>query len=279
MANLPSRMASIKNAEGGDAGGSATATSNGPANEVLVPNKSTLVEEDVGIGTGSPSLASRGTESGSSATRVGINGRDYTRDRTMSPPLGSASSAGGGDRNGGGNLAGMTSPISTTSSSFGPNGISKLVNGDGPRSGKGESEYFDKISLGRASEASSIGTRFLGNYASGAPSASGNEGGRRSVSVLSSPSLFRVTQSDYMVRENQWEDEEMEKMRSDYEYKIATMQKKITNLENDLADVREEARSKEADAERARDLEDDLKNLRKVSIGSFSSARFVGRRV
>lgn len=59
--------------------------------------------------------------------------------------------------------------------------------------------------------------------------------------------------------------EDQEKMKRDYEYKIATMQTQITNLQRDLGDSEEkERRWKEGEA-RVRQMEEELIGLRRVS--------------
>lgn len=65
--------------------------------------------------------------------------------------------------------------------------------------------------------------------------------------------------------------EETEKMRRDYEYKIATMQTQITNFQRDLGEAAEnEKKRKESDA-RVRQLDEELLDLRQVRWISIKS--------
>ncbi|KAH8922703.1 hypothetical protein BT69DRAFT_1350702 [Atractiella rhizophila] len=152
------------------------------ASEVLVPNKSVLVEDD------GPSLP----------------GNDE-----MSPQLYTASPPR------------YNNPL--------PNGLStkNSRNLDSPDTkSKAESDYFDKLSIGRGSEASSVGGRFLGNFA--------------------------AEKADDRVSK-----EEMEKMKSDYEFKLATLQRRFEGAEKDLEREREERRR---DAEDKLNLETELRS-------------------
>ena len=130
------------------------------ANEVLVPNKSTLVEEDVGL------------------------------------------------------------PASPDPRDVDPE------NGAGARSNGIDRDFSDKVSMGRASEASSIGTKFFGGY--------GHSNDRRSVR-LQIP--FR---GEANLPFPQMDLEDVGKIRSDYEYKIATMQQRQATLEREVEDLRAE---------------------------------------
>ncbi|KAF8813736.1 hypothetical protein BYT27DRAFT_7180495 [Phlegmacium glaucopus] len=56
--------------------------------------------------------------------------------------------------------------------------------------------------------------------------------------------------------------EDQEKLRRDYEYKIATMQTQITNLQRDLGDNAEHERKRTESESRVRQLEEDLANMR-----------------
>jgi len=58
--------------------------------------------------------------------------------------------------------------------------------------------------------------------------------------------------------------EEEEKIRREYEYKIATMQNKIAGLERDLEDADERGRSNAGGNARAAQLEQELNEFRKV---------------
>ena len=91
-------------------------------------------------------------------------------------------------------------------------------------------DYYDKISFGRASVASDRSARVVGGRASAAP----NEDG--------------------------------EKMRRDYEFRIATMQSRIASLEREIEDSDVRALQHEQSDQRIRQLEDDLDKFRRVSV-------------
>lgn len=59
---------------------------------------------------------------------------------------------------------------------------------------------------------------------------------------------------------------DQEKMRRDYEFKIATMQTQITNLQRDLGDAAETERKWQEGEARVRQLEDELSTFRRVSL-------------
>ena len=88
-------------------------------------------------------------------------------------------------------------------------------------------DYYDKISFGRISVASDRSAR--GGRASAAPHEDG------------------------------------EKMRRDYEFRIATMQKRIASLEREIEDGDVRTRQLELSDQRIRQLEDDLDKFRRVS--------------
>jgi len=64
------------------------------------------------------------------------------------------------------------------------------------------------------------------------------------------------------VRTNASEDQE--KLRRDYEYRIATMQTQITNLQRDLGDNAEHERKRKESESRVRQLEEELASMRQV---------------
>ncbi len=88
-------------------------------------------------------------------------------------------------------------------------------------------DYYDKISFGRASVASDRSAR--GGRASAAPNDDG------------------------------------EKMRRDYEFRIATMQSRIASLEREIGDGDVRTRQLELSDQRIKQLEDDLDKFRRVS--------------
>ncbi|KAI0363111.1 hypothetical protein BV20DRAFT_204698 [Pilatotrama ljubarskyi] len=179
---------------------------------MIIPNKSTIAEEDIEV--------------------------PYGRD-----PRDSSSTAVNRDRNGGGasdsEREGDPSPRSPPAAGLG--GLSGLsarlqaADGDDDEGAGGRSgdDYYDRMSYGRQSaasdrsaSASGIGSRMLG--------------GRASVTG-----------------------EEQERMRRDYEYKIATMQTRITGLERDLEDVQERELKWLDGEQRVRAMEQELDELRR----------------
>lgn len=144
--------------------GPATATSG-----MIIPNKSTIAEEEINVPYGNDDEDTRdmdGSESGDTSP-------------AKAPQL---------------------EPIRSNSQGFGGLGNTLINTPISPtEDGRGQSEYYDQLSLGRASVASS---------------------------VLNGS---RATREDR---------EAAEQMRSEYEFKIATMQNKIATLEADLATVR-----------------------------------------
>jgi hypothetical protein len=62
--------------------------------------------------------------------------------------------------------------------------------------------------------------------------------------------------------------EDQEKMRKDYEFRIATMQTQITTLQRDLGDAGDKERKVKEGEARVRQMEEELMSLRRVSISS-----------
>jgi hypothetical protein len=91
-------------------------------------------------------------------------------------------------------------------------------------------DYYDKMSFGRASVASDRSARVVGGRASTAPNDDG------------------------------------EKMRRDYEFRIATMQSRIASLEREIEDGDVRARQIEQSDQRMSQLENDLDKFRRVSL-------------
>jgi hypothetical protein len=129
------------------------------------------------------------------------------------------------------------SPLSPRSPPAGLSGLSArlkgvdddegVVSGAGGRSGD---DYFDKYGRSSVNSDRSIGNGMAARVA-----------GRASVS------------------------EDQEKIRRDYEYKIATMQTQITNLQRDLGDVGEKERRWREGEAKVRQMEEELVGLRRVS--------------
>ncbi|KAL4071264.1 hypothetical protein V8B97DRAFT_1962186 [Scleroderma yunnanense] len=185
----PSASASIRSDSSGTTNAqSATATSG-----MVIPNKSTIAEEDIEVPFG------REIRDSSIMT---IDDRDRSQERGRA---GDADAGTDGENDGG--MVGL-SGLSGLSARLRSQGD---LDDDGVRSGE---DYFDKMSIGRASVTSDrsagglpgLGSRILG--------------GRASVGG-----------------------DEHERLRREYEFKIATMQNRITTLERDLANAeqREEA--------------------------------------
>lgn len=181
---------------------------------MIIPNKSTIAEEEIEVPYGREVRDS-------SSTAIDDRGRD--RDRSMERSRDSDSE---GEGAGSGGLAGLSGLSARLQAVEGDD-----EDGIGARSGD---DYFDKMSFGRASVASDrsngaagIGARMLG--------------GRSSVGG-----------------------EEQERMRRDYEYKIATMQSRLSGLERELEDVRQREQKWSEGEERVRAVEEELRDLRQV---------------
>lgn len=177
-----------------------TAAPTTAANEVIIPNKSKVIEEDISLpASTAPSQSSnlpqqRGAY-GNYANQNGYSGRK-SNDRER-PGLNGNNSQ-DSDRD-------PPSPSIPEPPRRPSNETPRLGNGNGPL--LPTSPDWNN-SLARASEASSLGTRLIGGYGN---SSTPSEGGLR-----------------------EWESDEIEKLKSDYEYKIATMQNRMTGLEKDL---------------------------------------------
>lgn len=182
---------------------SESTTSNGNAQSatsgVIIPNKSTIAEEEIEVPYG------RQIRDSSSTAMLDDGDRDRNTDveQESSPMVG---------------LNGLRARFKQVDEEDNPptrNGV--------PSSGE---DYFERMSYGRTSVASD-----------------------RSVSKVPG--------------------EEEEKIRREYEYKIATMQNKITGLERDLEDADEKGRSNAGGNARAAQLEQELNEFRRVRLTSF----------
>ena len=145
--------------------GPATATSG-----MIIPTKSTIAEEEINVPYGNDDDDTRDLDGSESGDTSPAKGPRVETNRANSQGFGGL-----------GNTL-INTPISPT------------------EDGRAQSEYYDQLSLGRASVASSS---------------------------LNGP---RATREDR---------EAAEQMRSEYEFKIATMQNRIATLEADLASARE----------------------------------------
>lgn len=176
---------------------------------MIIPNKSTIAEEEIEVPYGREVRDSTGTA---------VDERERSRERGRETDT----DADDDFRSPGGGLGGLS-------------GLSARLQADddedeGAMSGsRGADDYYDKMSFGRASVTSdrSAGGRAL----SGRASVGGEEG---------------------------------ERIRRDYEYRIATMQKRITDLERDLEDAQLREQNWGQSAERVRAMEEELEELRRV---------------
>ena len=182
---------------------SESTTSNGNAQSatsgVVIPNKSTIAEEEIEVPYG------RQIRDSSSTAMLDDGDRDRHTDgdRDSSPMVGGLNG-----------LSARLKHVSEEDNHPTRNGV--------PSTGD---DYFDRMSYGRTSVASD-----------------------RSASKVPG--------------------EEEEKIRREYEYKIATMQNKITGLERDLENADERGRSSADGNARAAQLEQKLKEFKKVRLGS-----------
>ncbi|KAI5118308.1 hypothetical protein M0805_006476 [Coniferiporia weirii] len=207
--------------------------------EVIIPNKSTIAEEDIEV--------PYGRERESSSTAVGGRASRSPDTRERSPDQRMDTDGEGITDN---EPSSSRSPQMEAGGLGGLSGLSARLR-DRPVeeededswSGQGRSgeEYFDKLSLGRASVASD---RSLGLGQSSRVSASINPG--------RSSKAGGAFEAD------------LESLRRDYEYKIATMQSRLTGLERSLEDAEERERRLRASAgdEKVKLLEEEVKVLR-----------------
>lgn len=168
---------------------------------MIIPNKSTIAEEEIEVPYGRETRESGSTE---------------PRNRSHSPDADEVDEERDGDEMGVG--------LSALSRRLVASGTD-----DEPSMGAGGDEYFEKMSFGRASVNSDRSLR--------------DRGGGRSSALQGG--------------------EESERIRRDYEFKIATMQTRIAGLEREVEDAGERERLKEGD-ERVLALEDELEELRRV---------------
>jgi hypothetical protein len=189
---------------------SESTTSNGNAQSatsgVIIPNKSTIAEEEIEVPYG------RQIRDSSSTAMLDDGDRDRNTDgeQDLSPMVGG--------------LNGLSARLKQVDEEDDPptrNGV--------PSTGE---EFFDRLSYGRTSVASD-----------------------RSVSKVPG--------------------EEEEKIRREYEYRIATMQNKIANLERDLEDADEKGRNNVDGNARAAQLEQELNEFKRVRLILSHSFVFV----
>ncbi|KAG6333822.1 hypothetical protein ID866_5270 [Astraeus odoratus] len=204
----PSASASIRSDSSGATGAqSATATSG-----MIIPNKSTIAEEDIEVPFGREIRDSSGTA---------IDDRDRSQER---------------GRNGDGDAG---TDVEDNSTMVGLSGLSARLRSQGDfddDGGRSADDYFDKVSLGRTSVTSD---RSAGGHQS---LTSRMMGGRASVGG-----------------------DEQERLRREYEFKIATMQQRIVALERDAANAEQRDKELRDSQQRARLLEEELDGFRKAS--------------
>ncbi|BGO96598.1 Cell polarity protein [Rhodotorula toruloides ATCC 204091] len=168
-------------------------------NDVVVPNKSTMVVEDP---SPSPSIHRGPSQPSSGPTSPADPAHALTSSANIPPA--SVSSTSGGFNYGSGGGPASASLRSPPLSGHEDRGMQSLQSSAGPGSG-----------LNRASEASSVGTngRFFGGYAGSQAGAS--EAVRRS-----------------------WEGEPLDKIRSSYEYKLTMLQNRVSELERENEELK-----------------------------------------
>ncbi|GAA5993547.1 hypothetical protein JCM11641_002865 [Rhodosporidiobolus odoratus] len=196
-------------------------------NDVVVPNKSTMIVEEPGARNIFTSASVNGPVS--PTYEAGPEGRRGSIERSLSPPI--PNSNGNGFNFGSGGRSLLASPPL----------------GGGRRSqdrdrGDEEEELADKPSFGRSSgqgghlsrvsETSSLGTKFFGGYAGSA--AASEAGGRRSW--------------DY-------EQQAIEKVKSEYEYKLTMLQNRVAELERENEDAASALRGRGEQEDRLKDAE------------------------
>ncbi|KAK4705575.1 protein SPA2, partial [Phenoliferia sp. Uapishka_3] len=192
---------------GGRAPTTPTSTSNATTNDVVVPNKSTMIVEESsssmdGSGGGYENGNGNGNGHGNGGGG-GMRGLQNESPTKSSPRVGynhqsqhSTSGSYGGQNN------------ARPSSDDDREQLSYEMGGSPMQGGKGGQGMAGAAS--RASQTSSIGTRFIGNYAGS------DNGGRRS-----------------------WENEDLEKVKSDYEYKLTMLQSRMAEVQRENDDMRD----------------------------------------
>ncbi|EJD07954.1 uncharacterized protein FOMMEDRAFT_138038 [Fomitiporia mediterranea MF3/22] len=205
--------------------------------EVIIPNKSTITEEEIEVPyarereSSSTAVGGRNSRSPdvrdhSPDQRGDTDGEGITDSSARSPQL---------EVSGLGGLSGLTARLRERT----------LDEDDEDWSGQGRSgeEYFDKMSFGRASVASDR-------------SASGGPGQSSRVSTSMNSGRMSKTGGSF--------DVDVEALRREYEYKIATMQSRITTLERSVEDAEERGRrfAKNDKDEKTKVLEEEIKLLR-----------------
>ncbi|GAA6004285.1 hypothetical protein JCM10207_000650 [Rhodosporidiobolus poonsookiae] len=227
---------------------SASLSSAVPAgNDVVVPNKSTMMVEEPGFPPASSSSSSAISpppasplDGPSAEDRRGsveralspppVNYGTGGRSLLASPPLGS-----GHDDD--------AEELAPSATAAGAAGSPRLGGPGGARGmqsqGQGQGQGGQGGHQSRASETSSIGTRFFGGYAGSA--AASEAGGRRSW--------------DY-------DPAALDKVKSEYEYKLAMLQNRVGELERENDDAAAALRGRQGDMDRIRELEREVGEVR-----------------
>lgn len=209
---------------------------------MIIPNKSTIAEEDIEVPYGRDARDSTATATDERDRDRGEADADSANEWKI--PL-----------NGLGGLSGL----SGLSERLGRPDTDDEERASAPGAGRND-DYFDKMSLGRASVASDRSVGGAGAGVGGAGSRLGPNGGSRSGSAAGNNNLGGG--------------EDQERMRRDYEYKIATMQSRIQGLERDLGDQGSKERKWKDGEDRVRQMEEELTGLRRVSVLSLYIASF-----
>ncbi|KAG9038295.1 component of the polarisome [Tulasnella sp. JGI-2019a] len=198
-------------------GAPSTATSG-----IIIPNKSTIAEEEIKVPYGGDDDFDSASERG--GTIDARRNPPHQPNRSLSQGLGALAST----------L--LNGPISPATDEEG--GGMERERGLGP--GRGQPDYFDSISAGRASTASTGSILTGGN---------GGRGTRE-------------------------EREAAEQMRSEYEFKIATMQNRISTLETDLANAKNDRSSGE---DSVRNMTRDLEDLQAKTEDQYATIKSLQR--
>ncbi|GAA5925645.1 hypothetical protein JCM10213_008845 [Rhodosporidiobolus nylandii] len=199
-------------------------------NDVVVPNKSTMIVEEPAPAAYTPSGAVSPTSDTAPEDRRG------SVERSLSPPV-------GGPNFGVGGRSLLASP---TLGSGGGAGSARSSEAEelADRPSHGSVGRAAGLGLGghqsKLSETSSIGTRFFGGYAGSA--AASEAGGRRSW--------------DYDAQQ------QVEKVKSEYEYKLTMLQNRVAELERENEDAAAALRGQPDKDETLRERERELRGVR-----------------
>jgi len=237
------------------------------SNDVVIPNKSTMVvEEPSGSFNANPNTSST-SRSQSSLSPV------------SPPPTNQQPSSDSRD-------ADELSPLQNQQPTFNFGSNKDEGNGNLQQGLERPTGQFRGFGAGghqsRASEASSVGTsKFFGGYA-GSTGLS-EAGGRRSVSQFFPPLSFLIRVDSCLIRQNElphWDNEErqaLEKQRADYEYKLTLLQNRVQELERENEDAASALRGRTNDQERVRDLEGQLRSHQQRYEDQTGQLRMVQR--